>query len=95
MLYIHPELRIWQLPFSIKKGRKAALEGATREHRASKREQEGALWGSAWAQQVGARTGCDESASVAYVVFEQTTGCLLPRHSTADFETRREREQVR
>ncbi len=49
------------MPFWIRKGSRAALEGAVREQgraleRAggAAREQEGALWGSAGAQQVGA-----------------------------------------
>ena len=66
--YIHPELRIGNLPFSIRKGSRAALEGAAREQQGSREgaggSTKGALWGSAEAQQVGA---CDEPASVAYI----------------------------
>ena len=49
------------IPFSIRKGSKAALEGASRkqgraprEQGGASREQEGALWGSAEAQEMRA-----------------------------------------
>ena len=65
--YIHPELRMEDYPFLIGKGSKAAFrassEGSTREQRGStlrgaNGRSKGALRGSAWAPQVGAKFGC-------------------------------------
>ena len=42
MYYIQPDLRILRLPLSIRKGSRATLEGAAREHGGALRKQEGA-----------------------------------------------------